>query len=168
METKRTIRVFSPDQSMFADVTNVPQEITAKEFVENVSKLTELRKLNKKFKIKAENGYLNDDELIPEDAAEIYLINEEDTLPLVIKHYKLVIAIIFYVAHLIPLILLIFHKSLYGLSFYIIGYFVFSYIKSLDPEKDETANNIIDGIRLFFVSLIPGFQLEDAAVNAAH
>ena len=163
METKRLIRVYSPDKSFYSDLTNIPPDCTAKQFIDEISKIPDFHNLKINFKIKKGDGYLADDDFITEDV--IYLINEEDTFPKIFHDFKLVTQIVFYLVHFISLLFIIFHHALYGLIFYTFGSFLFFYFRRMDPEHDSKANNIVDGIRLFFVSLVPGFELADAAIH---
>ena len=161
MSETRVIRVYTPDDSMFADISNIPATCTAKELVETIKNLEEFAKYEKDFKIKCETGYLADDDVINDKI--IHLCFAEEAIPVVKKQQKIMIKCVFWGLQFISLALIYFHKALYGIALYVVGSLILWWLKQLNPENDNLAADIIDGIRLFFTSLSPTFHLEDAA-----
>ena len=162
MDKKRVIRIYSPDNDSFVDIKNIPDEITAKEFLETIFSSPQFQKYKEQLKIKQGDAILNDNDFIGEE--EIHLIHKDEAISSNEKAFKISIKIVFWIFQIIPLFFVYFHQALVGILVYIIGFIMFRIMNSLNPQN-KVSYDFIDGIRLFFVSLSPDFQIENAVIN---
>lgn len=159
-KTTHDIQVFSPDEKFTTVINNVPKDIKVKEFLELISKIPELEKLDCELKIKYLEGCLDDEDVINEDV--VYLIKAEQLISPARKNHKSMIFVIFWVLQISLVISIFYHRFLLGLIIYLIGSVILWLLKQFNPENTSLTADLIDGFRLFFSSADPRFNLEDA------
>ncbi|EAY11358.1 hypothetical protein TVAG_379400 [Trichomonas vaginalis G3] len=157
------IQVTTSDKKFKTTIKDVPIDIKVKDFLALLNKIPELEEYGYTFKIVNESGCLQDDDTIKDDA--VCLENAEKFLSPQVKNHKKLVYGMFWVLQAI-LIVSIYYKHVFiGISIYVVGSIILWLLKRFNPENATITADAIDAFRLFFESLLPTFQLEDAAIK---
>lgn len=159
MDQVQDIVVHAPKDKFQIKLQNVPKNITAKDLILLLRDLDQFKELKMNFRVKNVDGCSNPNDIINGD---VYLINSLDTVTSIEKASWKIMDSIFYIIHFVSIVFLMKGKHIYSLAFFIFGITLYIAISHINTIPNTLYGNIIDGIRMFFISAFPNFNIADA------